>query len=229
LNPARAIEVLEADGWVYNAEGGAFRPGVDFPRYKHSYCEFTGEPMLRPLEINWMSSEGDLTDAIALVLLREAEPIGMHFNHNITTFAELTRHNQRTGGMTREDAHYNMFNLATTWTAAQVAYWNMFNPDLVPPGGNNNWMTDDRLLEIGMRMFVAETDEEYDAAWLEMLAALNIEMLDIPLYSNIWFNFYRTDINLRNYLGDSFWGFPNAIQRAWLCNGCCDEDEYEDE
>jgi hypothetical protein len=67
-----------------------------------------------------------------------------------------------------------------------------------------------------MTMFNATSKEEYDAAWLDVITMTNEKLYRIPMYANTWFDFIHYDSGLKNYFGNSYWGFRHAVQRAWI-------------
>jgi len=215
-NPEKAIEVLEEDGWIYNADGSLFGLGFDPVRHK-KIIEADGREWYMPLVIEWLSSQGDFSDVLRAVWIPAAHGVGIQVNETNVEFGFLSDNWARVG-MNDEDAQFFAYNLAVNYTSVITGFWNTFSdePQFWGGGYNNMFLKDDEVIRLSQIMYNATSKEEYDEAWLDVLVRLNYLLPRIPIYSNIWFDFVRNDIGLENYTGSSYWGFQHAIQRAWL-------------
>ncbi len=139
----KAIELLVADGWIYNADGSAYTSGV---RYKKltaaeaaingnaSYqCGTTdyktvkiGDDYYMPLALNWCSTPDNPVSDLLAVMLKEASTTaqaGMTINQDVVDFSVLLEVIYRSGNYS--SPKYSMFNLATGFTPVYdyAGYW----------------------------------------------------------------------------------------------------------
>jgi peptide/nickel transport system substrate-binding protein len=206
-NLERAEEILVADGWIYDANGGEYVPGEGLVRHK----EVDGEYM--PLVIEWLGSENNaVTQLITTMLPSETAKIGLQINLTEVDFGTLTMHLNRNG---IDEPVYHMYNLATGFaTINQV--WYYYSKDERYWGGNynSNYIADDELDRIVLDMKATEpTDlEGWSEKWMNFQVRWNEILCDIPLYSNLYHDFYNPKIE--NYTPSPLWSFRYAIQRA---------------
>ena len=108
----KAKELLAADGWNLNAEGGEYQDG-DGVRYK----EVDGE--LVPLVIEWANTEGNpVSDLLSTMLPEAMEEAGMQLNATTMDFPTLSSCISHQG-----DKIYNMYNLATGFASAHSPWY----------------------------------------------------------------------------------------------------------
>jgi len=233
FNPDRAIEVLEAGGWVLNSQGQPFRPGIDAVRYKDissydllwdtewGFNQLDTDPSitgnLMRLEIYWSTfSVNRVTDIIAYLLPHEMEAIGMqltpHLFDGVFPLVALAR----SYGIGPE---FHMFNIAQNFATAHSP-WNALNPDWELLGGWNSTFTRDQdLFELANRlrfMDISTRDgrDEFVDAWIDLAEELNHQVLEIPLYVDMFFDFIP--IGLQNWSNNHIWGVSPAIIRAYI-------------
>lgn len=228
FNPEEAVELLVADGWVLNAEGGEYTEGI---RYKKVTPEEAGNyelnitledgSILMPLEIQWSSSEGNAVSELLKVMLSEGQQTadaGMKINQHVMTFTELLNYYYRRAANGEQYAvpTYGMFNLALTFTAAyDQSYTFTLDPTLLATGSNVNFLLDEELDKLSMDMVygIDPSDKAgYLDVWQRYIKRWNELVPDVPLYSNIWVTMFPDW--LENYEQDSFWSFEQAILYA---------------
>ena len=142
-----AIEVLEADGWVYDAEGNPYTSGV---RYKAIPADVIsendknyqsvdgtyktvdmGDFFLMPLVINWYgTTPNEFTDLLQTGLKENANvaAAGMVVYNTLGDFAPMLDelYQQAVYGFYAGSPMYCAFNFATGFNSAQYDYsWNM--------------------------------------------------------------------------------------------------------
>ena len=142
-----AIEVLEADGWVYDAEGNPYTSGV---RYKAIPADIIsendknyqsvdgtyktvdmGDYFLMPLVINWYgTTPNEFTDLLQTGLKENANiaAAGMVVYNTLGDFAPMLDelYQQAVYGFYAGSPMYCAFNFATGFNSAQYDYsWNM--------------------------------------------------------------------------------------------------------
>lgn len=231
-DPAKAIEILEADGWVLDAEGNDYTSGV---RYKEVTAEEAGDyplnvtladgRILMPLHIMWSSSEGNPVSELLAVMLAngtQTADAGMVIEQTIMTFDELLLYMYRDA--TQGDKYgiptYGMYNLATGFTPAyDQSYTFTCDPDLVAQGWNTNFLLDEELDQLTMDMVYgvdpSDTDTYLDL-WQKFIIRWNQLLPEVPLYSNVYYTVYPEW--LQGYEQSSMWEFNQAILYASVAN-----------
>ena len=149
----KAIEVLKADGWIYNAEGGAYTEGVRYkkiPASQMSEADKTfqskdaayktvqiGDYYYMPLVLNWYgTTDNPFTEQLKTGFATEANILAAGFNVQQTVgefypmLAELVQGDYG-DGVYGGTPLYNCFNFATGFNSAIYDYsYNMtINPD----------------------------------------------------------------------------------------------------
>ena len=222
-----AVALLEADGWVYNADGSDYTEGL---RYKKVTTEEAGDyagnvtladgTILMPLQIEWASSEGNPVSELLKVMLAENPDVakaGMKINQTVMTFTELLNYIYRDESQGDKYAvkTYSMYNLATGFVPAyDYAYNFASDPEstYVKQGYNTNFIFDKTLDDLSMDMvYGIESDdtEGYLNVWREFIKRWNELLPEVPLYYNVYVTMYPDW--LEGYTQDSFWDFQQAI------------------
>ena len=205
-NLQKAEDELVKDGWTLNKDGKAFVKGVDQIRYK----KVDGE--LMPLSIEWANTANNpVSDLIAAMLVPEVKKIGMQINGTTVDFAVLLDHLYKDG---IEKPVYGMFNLGTGFATTQ-AIWYYYSTDPEYFGTyNTNFIADKELETIALDM--KRTDPQDQKGWAEKWILFqkrwNTLMPDIPLYSDIYHDFFNPKIV--GYDSSPTWQFQYAILRA---------------
>ncbi len=205
-NLQKAEDELVKDGWTLNKDGKAFVKGVDQIRYK----KVDGE--LMPLSIEWANTANNpVSDLIAAMLVPEVKKIGMQINGTTVDFAVLLDHLYKDG---IEKPVYGMFNLGTGFATTQ-AIWYYYSTDPEYFGSyNTNFIADKELETIALDM--KRTDPQDQKGWAEKWILFqnrwNTLMPDIPLYSDIYHDFFNPKIV--GYDSSPTWQFQYAILRA---------------
>lgn len=224
----KAIEELEADGWVYDKDGNDYKEGI---RYKKVTAEEAGDyehnvtladgTILMPLIIEWASSENNSVSELLSVMLANGEQTaeaGMQINMHTMSFDDLLNYMYRDA--TQGDQYgvptYGMYNLATNWTAQyDQSYKFTMDPELVAAGYNTQFTKDEQLDQLSMDM-VYGVESGDDAAYLEKWVAFverwNEYLPEIPLYSNVYHDVMNDKI--QNLECNALWGFSRAVVYA---------------
>ena len=234
-DPAKAVEVLEADGWTLNADGTPYSgTGV---RYKEVTAEQAGDyalnvkladgRILMPLHIMWASSDGNPVSTLLATMLangKQTADAGMVIEQNVMAFSELLNwiYRDTTVGDQYGVFTYGMFNLATGFADVyDYAYNYASDPDskYVKMGYNQNYIFDKELDDLSMDMVYKAAPGD-DAAFLDYFQKFIIrwnELLpEIPLYCNDYHTFFPSW--LKNYNESSLWDFQKAILYASIEN-----------
>ena len=234
-DPAKAVEVLEADGWTLNADGTPYSgTGV---RYKEVTAEQAGDyalnvkladgRILMPLHIMWASSDGNPVSTLLATMLangKQTADAGMVIEQNVMAFSELLNWIYRDTSVGDQYGvfTYGMFNLATGFADVyDYAYNYASDPDskYVKMGYNQNYIFDKELDDLSMDMVYKAAPGD-DAAFLDYFQKFIIrwnELLpEIPLYCNDYHTFFPSW--LKNYNESSLWDFQKAILYASIEN-----------
>ena len=227
-DPAKAIEILEADGWVLDENGNPYESGT---RYKEVTAEEAGDyplnvtladgRILMPLHIMWASSEDNPVSELLAVMLtngQQTADAGMVIEQTTMTFDELLLYMYRDA--TQGDKYgvptYGMYNLATNFYANyDQSYAFTSDPDMVALGYNQNYLFDDTLDQLSMDMVYgveSGDDETYLKIWQDFIIRWNELLPNLPLYSNVYYTIYPEW--LEGFEQNSLWGFEDAILYA---------------
>ena len=227
-DPAKAVEVLEADGWTLNADGTEYSgTGV---RYKEVTAEEAGDfalnvtlddgRILMPLHIMWASSEGNsVSDLLATMLTngKQTADAGMVIEQNVMTFSELLNWMYRDTSVGDQYGvrTYGMYNLATGFADAYDYAFNFASDpesEYVKMGYNQNYIYDKELDDLSMDMVYKSAPGD-DATFLDyfqkFIVRWNALLPEIPLYCNDYHTFFPSW--LQNYNESSLWDFQKEI------------------
>ena len=205
-NLQKAEEELVNDGWTLNKDGRPFQKGVDSVRYKRV------DGALMPLIIEWANTANNpVSDLISTMLVPEVKKIGMQINGTTVDFAVLLDHLYKDG---IDKPVYGMFNLGTGFATTQ-AYWYYYSTDPEYFGTyNTNFIADKELEAISLDM--KRTDPQdlkgWAEKWIRFQKRWNHLLPDIPLYSDVYHDFYNPRIV--GYDSSPTWDFRYAIVRA---------------
>lgn len=227
-DPAKAVEILEADGWVLDENGNPYESGT---RYKEVTAEEAGDyplnvtladgRILMPLHIMWASSEDNPVSELLAVMLtngQQTADAGMVIEQTTMTFDELLlyMHRDATQGDKYGVPTYGMYNLATNFYANyDQSYTFTSDPDMVALGYNQNYLFDDTLDQLSMDMVYgveSGDDETYLKIWQDFIIRWNELLPNLPLYSNVYYTIYPEW--LEGFEQNSLWGFEDAILYA---------------
>ncbi|HHU89180.1 MAG TPA: ABC transporter substrate-binding protein [Spirochaetales bacterium] len=206
FNLQKAEDELVKDGWTLNKDGKPFQKGVDTIRYKRV------DGALMPLIIEWANTANNpVSDLIATMLVPEVRKIGMQINGTTVDFAVLLDHLYKDN---IDKPVYGMFNLGTGFATTQ-AYWYYYSTDPEFFGVyNTNFISDKELEAISLDM--KKTDpadlDGWVEKWIKFQKRWNYLLPDIPLYSDVYHDFFNPRIV--GYDSLSTWDFRYAIIRA---------------
>ena len=232
FNPANAVAELEAGGWVLNADGEPFRPGVDRWRYKDvtGMYNWMGEPVqegggLMRLEMIWAANDNEVSSIMRVVLPPEAEAVGMSIieelypagTNNIPAWQREPGSVYARGGE-RFRAHH-IYTLAVGLnTPSQLWYsWSNYEQHM-RPGFNTHFHGDDELHRLAWAMRSVDASlpgwwDVYIGYWLQFQLRYNYVMPLLPLYADDDHDF--VPLWLGNWESHAIWDFRTAIQRAY--------------
>jgi len=193
----RAIELLEEGGWIYDANGNEYKEGI---RYKK-----LDDGTLMPLIIEWASTEQNDVSDLLVVKLQENPDLaaaGIQINQTVMTFTDLLNYLYRDATV---DAKYGvptfgMFNLATNYNPVyDLSTTYTTDPAMVAAGYNTNFLLDEELDRLAKDMVLTDPEDKegFKTKFVDFIVRWNELLPDLPLYSNIYHDFYNS--KLQNY------------------------------
>ncbi len=238
MNLDTATTLVERAGYVYNAEGNAFREGEDTVRYRllrgtalNEYNALedpvveavqVGNKNLLPLEIKFARVENNrMCDLVVEQLVPNLEAIGFKVEVVDLSFEDMLAQYYRE--VPRE---CNMFALATNFT-------HVFDPIYTWDGEaqyqgylNTTGIDSTRLARQAARLrgTTPGDTERYLQRWQQLMTIFNDELPAIPLYSNMYFDFYASRV--QNYAANAHWSWSAAILYTWVAEP--EETENQD-
>ena len=192
-----AVELLVSAGYIYDAAGADYTTGVRYKKLE--------DGTFMPLEIEWASSEANAVSDLLVVKLQENPDVaaaGIKINQTVMTFPELLNYLYRDAS--QGDKYgvptYGMFNLATNYTP-RYDQTNVYttDPELLAQGYNVNFLVDQQLDDLSKDMVLtAASDRDgFKVKFVDFVDRWNELLPDLPLYSNIYHDFYNA--KLQNY------------------------------
>jgi len=196
LNPysyslEKAIEVLETGGWVYDKNGNPYKEGIRYKKLE--------DGTLIPLIIEWASTEDNPVSELLVVKLQENPDVaaaGMQINQTVMSFPELLNYIYRDSS--QGDKYgvptYHMFNLATGfYPEYDMSTEYTIDPEMYEQGYNTNFIKDEELARLAKEMVLVEPgdNETFKKKFVDFIVRWNELLPDIPLYSNIYHDFYN--------------------------------------
>jgi ABC-type transport system substrate-binding protein len=210
-NIAAAIALLENDGWTLNRAGSAYNAASDDVRCKR----INGEIVALDLKLKYPagSAIGEYLEARLAQPLKEA---GMLLT--IEGADNLLAEYYSLG-----DRDCDMFYLASNFDA-------VFDPSATfQPGNplNHTRLADEQLYELAVDMRRTEPGDmlSYCEKWLKFQARFNELEPMIPVYSNVYFDFYPRVLHDYNINDNTTWS--RAIVSAYMSD--IEEEEAEEE
>ncbi|MDR7870635.1 MAG: ABC transporter substrate-binding protein [Tissierellaceae bacterium] len=190
LNPyayslEKAVELLEEGGWVYDENGNEYTSGI-----RHKKLD---DGTLMPAVINWASSGNVVAELLTVKLVQNPDlaEAGIKIEETVMSFAELLNYMERNKV---EDPKYgvptyHMFNLASNFTPV----YDRTHYDEYGHGYNSAYTKNDELAAIGASIALtdAEDKEGFKKKFVEYIDMWNEEVPELPLYSNIYHDFYN--------------------------------------
>ncbi len=203
---AYAKELLVDDGWTLNAEGAAFVEGTDTLRYRSE------NGALVPLTIHWAKTEGSAIADRLEVLLRESfAELGIGLETTEMAFDDILPHYYR-----QEERTYNMLFMASNFNYIFDPYYDYNTADVYQGMINTSGLKDEKLmtLALDMRETVPTDMHSYIVKWMAFQSRFAEVMPLVPLYSNLYYDFYAN--TLQNYNITLHPGWALAIPYAYI-------------
>ena len=218
-DPEKANELLAAAGWNLNEKGEAFTAGTDAVRYKKT------EEGLVPLKLTLAYGAGS-TAAPELegLLVSSLAEGGIELASEAIPAEELLEEYYRL-----DETQYDMFFLATNFDTLYDPSLNFVETE----DGHHAWktsaLTDDELWQLAVSMRQTEPEDllGYCTKWLQFQQRFMEQLPALPVYSNVYFDFYPRDLHDYRIAEKISW--PQAILESYLADYIPGEEEAEEE
>lgn len=212
FDPDKALELLIADGWTLNKYGKDFDPARDTVRYKAVPKEIypTG---LMPLTFHFGLIKDNETAAEVFRRVSEVmEPLGAEFIVHEVDFTTVLADYLREDGK----RSYDMCFLAHNFVSIFDPLKEMVSEEEYPGSQNATGIVDEELVALGWEMHHTEPGDvvTFLERWVAFQTRFNEILPSVPLYTNIYFDFYPA--TLQNYDPAVQPNWPRALIYAFL-------------
>jgi len=202
----QAIALLEADGWTLNRQGGAFNPAADDVRCKN----IDGALVALDLKLQYPAGSaigGYLEERLVKPLAEAGIKLTVEGAEDLLSIY-----------YSQEERDSDMLYLATNFDVIfdPAPYFEAGNP------ANRTRIEDEELYQLAVNMRQTEAGDllSYCEKWLQFQERFNeVEPL-IPVYSNVYFDFYTR--SLHDYFINSNSTWSRAIVASYM-------SDYQDE
>lgn len=206
LDLDKAAALLAADGWTQNETGGAFEPGQDTLRYREV------EGQREPLSLTLYIPEGNaVAQAAAAMLTDNLAKLGCRLTVEPKPFQSLLNAYYR-----KEARACDMIYMATNFDTAYDPAATFSTAPGAQRVTNATGIQDERLYQLALALNQTESGDllGYCQKWMALQTYLGESMPVLPLYSNIYFDYYTP--RLQNYNIQNFGGWGQAVLYAYL-------------
>ena len=216
----KAVKLLEDAGWTLNREGGEFRPGEDDVRCKM----IDGELIALDLTLMYPRTN-HIVDTIQENFLDNLAEAGIRVTLVPEDMEELLK------------AYYNEKERTTDMIYLATNFHVVVDPSITYSTDrtlghqvwNNTFSDDAELWERAVNMRKTEPGDVYSyvSKWVAFQERYNEVLPAIPLYSNIYFDFYTSQ--LQNYIITAHVTWTQAILEAYFGENPEDAEEETEE
>jgi len=216
----KARKLLDDAGWTLNRNGEAYRQGVDDVRCK----EIDGK--LEALDLTLMYPRGNhIADTIQENFLDNLAEVGILVTLVPEDMEELLKSYYR-----EKERTTDMIYLGTDFHVIvdpSITYSADPTPDHLV--WNNTYSDDEELWELAvdMRKTVPDSFYEYVVKWIRFQERYNEVLPAIPLYSNVYFDFFTGQ--LQNYWITSHVTWSQAILQSYFGEPLPEPEPEEEE
>lgn len=236
-DPAKAVEILKEDGWVYNADGTDYVDGSGQVRYKKvseeetaymDNCVQVDGQWYMPLSIKYLGhAEGDgietvLDELLTIYLIenKSTAEAGMEFNKTVMADSELLSYLNRRGSNGEEKytkPSYNVISLASGLGGAKFDKTYSWTSDEAMIQNNKNRYFNEKLDKLSMDMLYsveAGDDQKFEEIWFEYQKEFNAHLPEVPLFNWTYCTVYNSKI--KNFEITNIWTAYYAIPYATI-------------
>ena len=215
MDAGKAAELLDGAGWNLNENGEAFNPETDKVRYKQT------DDGLAPLQLTLAYGQGSAAGTeLEGTLVRNLAAAGIELKVEAIDGDKLLSEYYRLA-----DTEYDMLFLATNFDVLYDPSLNFVETE----DGHHIWKTsglvDDELWQLAVDMRQTEPEDilTYCSRWLEFQKRFMDQLPALPMYSNVYFDFYPQV--LHDYVINENISWPQAIIGAYLADYVPEEAE----
>ncbi len=203
----KAIALLEDADWTLNREGGTFRPGTDDVR-----CKMI-DGQLVALDLSMMYPEGNhIVDTLPENFIDNLAEAGIKLTLVPETMEELLKSYYR-----EKERTTDMIYLATNFhVVVDPAITYSTDSSASHEQWNNTYSDDEDLWYRAVNMRKTDPGDVYDyvTKWVSFQERYNEVLPTIPIYSNIYYDFYTSQ--LQNYQITAHVAWTQAILQAYF-------------
>lgn len=193
LNHDKANELLDLTEWKFEKDGKTpfdkSKAGPDTGYFRHNAA---GERLI----IKHLGTEDNVvTDNVEIQWMANTPNAGIDWSVTRSDFAQLLTH-YYDGYTLGDERMYHSFNLATGFTAVFDPYYDYHSDYYGVYGYNTERVNDPTFdeLTVKMRSLDPTQVEEFSATWLEYQTYFNDFLPVLPLYSNQYYDIFRTEV-----------------------------------
>lgn len=203
LDADSAVKLLDEDGWTLDQAGESYSgEGVRFKRAE--------DGSLIKLTLNWAALKNNTgCQKLSEYTLDNLRAAGFEVNVTEMNFTEMLSAYYR-----REARAYNMFYLASNFSAVYDPYYSVSDDAAHQGVQNTTGISDEKLMQLAddMRRTEADNEKAYIAKWVEFQQRYAELLPTYPLYSNEYCDVY--DDGISNYRPDLYSSWAMAILYA---------------
>lgn len=209
-----AKNLLIKAGWILDENGNEYKEGI-----RHKRGE---DGKLIPLTIEWASpDQNEIADLLVVKLQqnKDVKEVGMEIKQTVMSFDELLLYMYRDGSQDKKYGvpKFGMYNLASNYTPRyDLTQAYTTDPEMVKAGYNNNFLLDKELEDAAKAMVKLNPQDKdaYKANFVKFITKWNELLPDIPLYSNIYHDFFND--KLKNYDTNALISISDALLYAYV-------------
>lgn len=192
-----ADKLLSDDGWAYTAEGTPYAAGEGI---RHREAEAGGfEPLTLQMAI---TEENDEAEAVAAYMEAVCQSLGIGITVDRLAFPALLEHYYR-----QEERVYDVFFMASNFNYIFDPYYDFNTADEYQGMLNTSGLRDEEQMQLALNLRNTPSSDvrNYVEKWMDFQVRF-VEMMPlIPLYSNVYFDFYV----------DTLQGYDMARHASW--------------
>ena len=207
VDTVRAEELLDEAGWTPNRSGKPYRPGIDDVR-----CKLVDDELVA-LDLTLLYPEGNhIVDTLEANFIRNLNEAGILLTLKAAPMDELL------------DSYYRRVERETDMIYLGTEFHVVVDPSITYATGdpilhekwNNTFSDDEELYARAVEMRQTQPGDvfTYVTRWIAFQERYNQVLPTIPLYSNIYFDFYAPYLQNYDILAHTTWG--QAIVMAYF-------------
>ena len=211
----KSAELLDGAGWNLNEKGEAFVLGTDKVRYKQT------EEGLVPLKLTLAYGDGSaIGEALKGTLVDSLAEAGIELIVEAIPADDMLKQFYR-----MSEIKYDMYFLATNFDLLYDPSLNFIEDEDGHHVWKNSGLADDELWKLAVSMRRTEPNDllGYCTKWLAFQKRFAEQLPLLPMYSNVYFDFYPQVLHEYNIAANISW--PEAAIGAYLSDYVPEETE----